>query len=165
MTGAKDNETVTVGGLLGNCKQKPTKSGNGIMGYAVLEGLTGSVECVVFPRTLQQVQNLFHDDSAVIVTGTLNIREDRENSLLIQSISELCQKPKKIYINIPGLDGEKMQKLIEFLKQYPGTDAVIACDGERKLAKAVPTEYSVGCSDHFIRAAKAQFGERQVVVR
>ena len=72
----KDNDMVTVAGLLTQCKQKPTRAGTGLMGYAVLEGITGSVEAVLFPRTLQQVGGLFVDDAAVLTLAFKFVHDD-----------------------------------------------------------------------------------------
>jgi DNA polymerase-3 subunit alpha len=88
-TGVKDNAIVSVGGMFTSCKQKPTKTGSGLMGFANLEGVTGSVEAVLFPKTLQAYASLFYEDSPVIARGKLNIREDRPNSLLIEELRAL----------------------------------------------------------------------------
>jgi DNA polymerase-3 subunit alpha len=164
-TEIKDEMQVTVGGMLTLCKQRPTRSGNGIMGYATLEGVTGSVEAVVFPRTLQQIGELFFDDTPVLVKGKLNIREDRANSLLIDSLTPLRDAGRSVYIKFPMLDEETMRRTCSFLKQYSGQTPVILYDASKKIAKGVPKEYYVDLDGMFREEAMERFGTDAVVVK
>ena len=131
----KDEEQVLVGGLLTQCKQRPTRSGSGLMGYAVLEGITGSVEAVLFPRTLQQAGHLFVDDAPVLARGKLNIREDRANSLLIDELKPLGESNRSLYIRFDSLPEDVMQRACAFLKRFPGETPVCSMTRRRELAK------------------------------
>ena len=161
----QDEEMVTVGGLLTQCKQKPTRAGNSLMGYAVLEGITGSVEAVIFPRTLQQVGSLFVDDAPVLVRGKLNIREDRANSLLVEEMKPLGEANRSLYIRFDSLPEDLVTKTCGFLKKYPGTIPVILYDAAKKIGKGVPKEYNVTLSDAFLTAAEERFGKECVKIK
>ena len=161
----KDEEQVLVGGLLTQCKQKPTRSGNGLMGYAVLEGITGSVEAVLFPRTLQQAGSLFVDDAPVLARGRLNIREDRANSLLIDEIKPLGEVNKTVYIRFESLPESETQRACAFLKRYPGETPVVLYDAAKKLGKGVPKEYYVAVTDAFLAAAEDRFGKECIKLK
>ena len=161
----KDEEQVLVGGLLTQCKQKPTRSGNGLMGYAVLEGITGSVEAVLFPRTLQQAGSLFVDDAPVLARGRLNIREDRANSLLIDEIKPLGEVNKTVYIRFESLPESETQRACSFLKRYPGETPVVLYDAAKKLGKGVPKEYYVAVTDAFLAAAEDRFGKECIKLK
>lgn len=165
-TGAiKDEELVTVGGLLTQCKQRPTRSGSGLMGYAVLEGITGSVEAVLFPRTLQQAGHLFVDDAPVLARGKLNIREDRVNSLLIDEIKPLGEANRSLYIRFDSLPDDVMARACAFLKRYPGETPVVLYDAAKKIGKSAPKEYFVAISDAFLAAAEDRFGKDCVKIK
>ena len=161
----RDEEQVTVGGLLTQCKQKPTRSGSGLMGYAVLEGITGSVEAVLFPRTLQQAGSLFVDDAPVLARGRLNIREDRANSLLIDEIKPLGEANRNVYIRFDTLPEDEMQRTCSFLKRYSGETPVVLYDAAKKLGKGVPKEYYVAVTDAFLAAAEDRFGKESVKLK
>ncbi|MDP3448217.1 MAG: DNA polymerase III subunit alpha, partial [Eubacteriales bacterium] len=161
----KDEEQVIVGGLLTQCKQRPTRSGNGLMGYAVLEGITGSVEAVLFPRTLQQAGHLFVDDAPVLARGKLNIREDRANSLLIDEIKPLGEANRSIYIRFDSLPDDVMARACAFLKRYPGDTPVVLYDAAKKIGKSAPKEYFVAISDAFLSAAEDRFGKEYVKLK
>ena len=160
--GLEDNAYVTVGGLLTACKTRPTKNNNGMMGYANLEGVTGSVECVIFPRTLQLYGRYFHDDAPVLVKGRLNIREDRVNSLLIEEMTDLEGASKKLYIRLPVLsDSYKVQKIIQ---NYPGQTPIVLVDSKR-VAKAAPWDWNVKVDEELMSTLQAVFGKENVILR
>jgi DNA polymerase-3 subunit alpha len=161
----KDNDMVTVAGLLTQCKQKPTRAGTGLMGYAVLEGVTGSVEAVLFPRTLQQVGPLFVDDAAVLARGKLNIRDDRANSLLIEELQPLGEAGKSLYIQFPMLTEQATTLACAFLKKYPGKTPVVLCDAAKRTGKGVPKEFYVDLSDAFFAAAEDRFGKESIKIK
>ena len=135
------------------------------MGYAVLEGITGSVEAVIFPRTLQQVGSLFVDDAPVLVRGKLNIREDRANSLLVEEMKPLGEANRSLYIRFDSLPEDLVTKTCGFLKKYPGTIPVILYDAAKKIGKGVPKEYNVTLSDAFLTAAEERFGKECVKIK
>ena len=164
-SGVMDNAFVTVGGMLTQCKQKPTRSGTGLMGYAVLEGITGSVEAVLFPRTLQQVGSAFVDDAPVLVKGKLNIREDRANSLLVDEIQPLNEAGRSVYIKFDTLNDETMRQACAFLKKSPGRMPVILYDSSKRIAKGVPEAFYVDANETFLEEAERRFGEDSVKIK
>jgi len=182
-TGIRDNANILAGGMLTSCKQKPTKSSSGMMGYANLEGITGRVEVVLFPRTLQSYASLFFEDSPVQVRGKLNIREDRGNSLLIEELKPLSEvdavsplmtasenpEPRlpesvweTIYLRFSTLNDENMRSVTTLLQKYPGDTPIVLYDAATKLGKLVPAELHVKACDAFISEATALLGEENV---
>ena len=83
-----DGQTVHMGGILTEVRQKATKAGN-LMGFATLEDLTGTIEALVFPKVLERVSTELQPDEAVILTGRLSIREDEEPKLLLDTVEPL----------------------------------------------------------------------------
>ena len=163
LTGIADNATVRVGGLLTACKQKPTKSGNGLMGYAVLEGVAGSCEVVLFPRTLQQHAALFLDDTPVLVRGRLNIREDRANSLLVEELKPLADAVQRtFYLRLPALTDDAMRRAVTFLKAHPGNAPVVLVDGAKRIQRRAPQNLYLDASDAVLREAESLFGKDNV---
>ena len=161
-TTLEDNAYVTVGGLLTACKTRPTKGNTGMMGYANLEGVTGTVETVIFPRTLQLYGCYFHDDAPVLVKGRLNIREDRVNSLLIEELTDLEGASKKLFIRLPVLsDSYKVQKIIQ---NYPGQTPIVLVDAKRQ-AKGAPRDWNVKVDEELMSTLQAVFGKENVILR
>lgn len=164
-SGLADNSSVVVGGMLTQCRQKPTKSGNGLMGYAILEGVTGSVEVVLFPRTLQQYASLFLDDTPVRVRGKLNIRDERGNSLLADELTALAAPQTKVFLRFAALTDDEIKKASAFLKRFPGPAPVVLFDSAKRLAKGVPDNLYVTVSDAFLECAAETFGKENVIIQ
>ena len=179
-TGIRDNASLTVGGMLTNCKQKPTKSGSSLMGYATLEGITGSVEAVLFPQTLQACASIFTDDTPVIARGRLNIREDRANSLLIESLAALNEPPpmpededyrsagdgaKTVYLRFDAIDGAAMDGVMALLKRHAGDTPVVLFDAAANKGRRVPPNLYIRATPAFLSEAGALFGEDNVKCR
>ena len=163
ITGVGDNASVQVGGMLTACRQKPTKSGNGLMGYAVLEGVTGSCEAVLFPRTLQQYGDLFQDDMPVLVSGRLNIREDRANSLLVERMQPLGDAIQRtFYLRLPTLTDEEMRRAVTFLKAHPGKSPVVLVDAAKRIRRQAPPNLYLDATDDVLREAEEFFGRENV---
>ena len=163
ITGVGDNAAVQVGGMLTACRQKPTKSGNGLMGYAVLEGVTGSCEAVLFPRTLQQYGDLFLDDMPVLVSGRLNIREDRANSLLVERMQPLGDAIQRtFYLRLPALTDEEMRRAVTFLKAHPGRSPVVLVDAAKRIRRQAPPNLYLDATDDVLREAEELFGRENV---
>ena len=165
VTGVSDSSGVEVGGMLSSCKQRPAKNGNGMVGYAELEGVTGRVECVLFPRTLQQCGNLFYDDSPVAVRGKLNIREERTNSLLIEDLRPLAALQQTVFLRFASLTPDEMRRAAAFLRQYPGATPVVLFDAAKRIQKGVPENLYIEATDKFFQAAEAEFGKDNVKLK
>ena len=165
VTGVSDGSGVEVGGMLSSCKQRPAKNGNGMVGYAELEGVTGRVECVLFPRTLQQCGNLFYDDSPVAVRGKLNIREERTNSLLIEDLRPLAALQQTVFLRFASLTPDEMRRAAAFLRQYPGATPVVLFDAAKRIQKGVPENLYIEATDRFLQAAEAEFGKDNVKLK
>lgn len=165
VTGVSDGSGVEVGGMLSSCKQRPAKNGNGMVGYAELEGVTGRVECVLFPRTLQQCGNLFYDDSPVAVRGKLNIREERTNSLLIEDLRPLAVLQQTVFLRFASLTPDEMRRAAAFLRQYPGATPVVLFDAAKRIQKGVPENLYIEATDKFLQAAEAEFGKDNVKLK
>ena len=160
-----DEALVTVGGMLTSCKQRPTKSGTGLIGLGVLEGHSGSVELMLFPKTLQACAGQFFDENIVEITGRISIREDRANSILVDTLSSLKDAMQTLYIRLPYLDAEQQRRVRRITHPYPGGTAVVLYDTAKKLAKGAPKEWAVNPSESLLRALKAEFGEENVVLK
>ncbi|MBR4905747.1 MAG: DNA polymerase III subunit alpha [Clostridia bacterium] len=161
----QDEMLVTVGGMLSNCKQRPTKSGSGLIGLGVLEGHSGTVELMLFPKTLQTCSAQFFDENIVEITGRISIREDRANSILVDSLTSLKDAMQTLYIRLPLLDAEQQKRVRAITHSYPGSTSVVLYDTAKKIAKGAPKDWSVNPTESLLRALKAEFGEENIVLK
>ena len=75
-------------GSLSNIRTKATKSG-APMAYAVLEDLTGTIELVLFPKTLAAVTSSLAEGQVAVVSGRLSLREDQPPSVIVDRVTAI----------------------------------------------------------------------------
>ncbi len=164
LSAPRDNERVRTGGILSNVERKPTRNGDNMMGYAVLEGVTGSVELVLFPRTLAQVGDVFFPARSVMVSGKLNMRENQKNSILVDELLPLQSVVPTLYLRFSELTGDRAKDAVGLLSRFPGNVPVVLYDmatGQRRLS---PKELHVNLSEAFLREARAFAGDDNVKI-
>ncbi len=82
---ALDNQKVRVVSTIVKTKFMTTKS-NTMMAFTNIEDLTGTMEVIVFPKTLENCRGALQDNAVVVVDGRLSVREDEPAKLLAQEI-------------------------------------------------------------------------------
>ncbi len=83
-----DGRRVRLGGILSDVRSKTTKA-NALMGFVVLEDLTGQIEGLVFPRVWERISAELTPDNPVVLTGRLSVREDEAPKLLVDEVQPL----------------------------------------------------------------------------
>lgn len=134
----RDGQSIIVGGIITEVNTKMTRN-NQLMAFIVLEDLFGTIECIVFPRTLTTYANLIREESFVVLKGTLNIKEDEQPKVLVNTISSLTKVPKeelktldrinnnrKLFIKISNKkDLQLIESIKPTLKKHRGTVPII----------------------------------------
>ncbi len=135
-----DGMTVEMGAVITSVKKIATKSGQTMLAV-VLEDLYGSCEGVIFPKLYDKLKDLAEVDSVVKVKGKLQIRDEREPSIIIDDISLLsggAEKttfvPKKQYLGLK-FNGQSADEVQDILLAYPGDITVIfKIDGKNMVS-------------------------------
>ena len=71
----KDGDRVKTMGIINHVKKKVTKS-DSTMAFIDLEDMTGSIETVIFPKTLLENSHLVSEGNVLVFYGRLDVRED-----------------------------------------------------------------------------------------
>lgn len=97
----KDGEKVIIGGIITNVNKKVTRA-NEMMAFIEVEDLYGTIEVIIFPRTLSKYKEIIFEDQIIILKGRVNLREGEAPKLISEDISPFCQyeEEKKIYVKI-----------------------------------------------------------------
>ncbi len=133
-----DSEKVALAGLVTALKRSVTKRGE-TMAYFVLEDLTGSLDALVFPKTLPQYNNYLQNDLPVIVTGRVN-RQEEKVKLFVEKMGMLEAKAVKhnretLYLKMPLYEeNETLNGLQKILNEHPGdTPLYLFYPSDKKL--------------------------------
>lgn len=112
-----DEERVILGGIIAEYNQKITRN-NTMMAFLKLEDLTGIIEVIVFPKTLDKVRENLKEDALVVIKGRISIKEDELPKLICESIEPLEKiNTSKVYLRTKNLAEGKA--LMEELKKMP----------------------------------------------
>ena len=113
----QDEQRVILGGIIAEYNQKITRN-NTMMAFLKLEDLTGVIEVIVFPKTLDKLRNNLKADGLVLIKGRVSIKEDELPKLICESVEPLEKiDSSKVYIRSKNIDEAK--KLILELKSMP----------------------------------------------
>jgi DNA-directed DNA polymerase III (polc) len=164
----QDNDRVILGGILAGVNQKVTRN-NSIMAFLKLEDLTGTIEVIVFPKTLEKVKELCVTDSLVIVKGRLSLKEDEMPKLICESIEPLEKvNTSKVYLRVEDIVTAKKlsQNLKElFIKDYLGDTPVYIFASKEKQNFRVPRDRWISLDSDVITMLRETLGEENVKIQ
>ena len=85
LTGRRDGDWATVGGMITETKKIRTKKGDPMM-FATLDDLEGSVELLVFGNALNSAGELLAPDSIVLVRGRVDHKDRETTCIIVQQV-------------------------------------------------------------------------------
>lgn len=78
----QDDQIVSVAGIVQSVKMKTTRN-NSMMAYVTVEDDTASMEMLAFSNVLSQYGSYLAENAAVVITGRLSMREDKDPQIVI----------------------------------------------------------------------------------
>jgi len=138
----EDDESVTVAGMLIAVRRTMTKAQQQML-IATLEDMSGSVECIVFPKSYAQLQAAFVPDAIVTIKGRVRFRERRgtvpgddaplELSITVNEVKpferrDLPPLPKGWHVT--ALSKREIDALARLLDESPGAVPIVLHVGE-----------------------------------
>lgn len=162
----KDNQTVILGGILTEVNQKVTRN-NTIMAFLKLEDLSGEIEVIVFPRTLDRVRESISEDALVTIKGRISLKEDEPPKLICEKIEGLEKvDSNKIYIR--AADEEAVKKVNYELRrgfeEYKGESAIYVFNASNNKSYRLAREAWLNLDTDIITILKEKYGEDNVKV-
>ena len=138
-----DGQLVTLAGVISSARTRTTKN-NSLMSYVVLEDDSGSMELIVFQKTLDACGAFIRENEIVIAKGRLSARDEKEPQLMCDSIRPISDAAapgspareegrRRIYVRLPSRDDPRLRHLELVLKMFPGSEQMIIwCEAEQK---------------------------------
>lgn len=129
-------KSVKIGGIITSVRKTVTKNGNNEMAFVRLEDDTGTIEVVVFPRIYQETKNLWNPESALLISGKVDARDERL-SVILESANDLksteLNEPK--IINLPeNISPAVLSSLNNLLRGNSGNDTIdLVFKGGKKI--------------------------------
>jgi DNA polymerase-3 subunit alpha len=91
----RDGDWVKVGGMITESKKIRTRSGTPMM-FATVDDLDGSVEIVVFEKTLAAVEQVVAADEIVLVRGRVDHKEAGKSCIIVQDVERFAPSDAEI---------------------------------------------------------------------
>ena len=136
----QDDQIVSVAGIVQNVKMKTTRN-NSMMSYVTVEDDTAAIEMLAFSNVLNQYGGYLRDNSAVVITGRLSIRDEKEPQIVInraRPISDYADgtvqpepAPQQVnrngtlYLRLPSEQDRRYPKIKAILNMFPGENGVV----------------------------------------
>jgi len=159
-----DEQRVVLGGILASVNQKITRN-NTMMAFLQLEDLTGTIEVIVFPKTLDRVRESIKEDSLVVIKGRISIKEDELPKLICETIEPLEKiNSSKVYIKVENMNHAKafIKEARAIPEEYKGDTAVYLFTSNDRKQYRGPRDIWINIDSDAISYLKELMGEDNV---
>ena len=137
----QDDQIVSVAGIVQAIKMKTTRN-NSMMAYVTVEDDTASIEMLAFSNVLSQFGGYLKENSAVVITGRLSIRDEKEPQIVInraRPITDFSESPENavsvqseeskvlrgtLYLKLEGEHDPNYRKVRAVVNMFPGDSVV-----------------------------------------
>ncbi len=139
----EDDQIVSVAGIVQQVKMKTTRN-NSVMSYVTVEDDTAAIEMLAFSNVIGQYGGYLRENSPVVVTGRLSLRDDKEPQIVINRARPISDfehgglpeeaVPERrenrthtgtLYLRLPGEEGKLFPKVRAILNMFPGESSVV----------------------------------------
>jgi len=145
----RDNEWVTIGGMITECKRIRTRKGDHMM-FATLDDLTASVEMLIFKADSTANADILEVDRLLIVRGRVEHKEEGEIKFIAQDVEAFeptaeevvaaevlaaaAPVAKRVTIDVdPGVPDSFLHELRDICANNPGDHELLLVVGRRSL--------------------------------
>ena len=138
----RDDQIVSVAGIVQSVKMKTTRS-NSMMAYVTVEDDTAAIEMLAFSNVLNQFGGYLKENSPVVITGRLSIRDEKEPQIVVNRARPMSdfadeepvpepEMPRDnrihqgtLYLRLPSEDQKLYPKVKAILNMFPGDSGVV----------------------------------------
>ncbi len=162
---AEDGAIKKVGGVITNLQRKWTRKGD-LMAVFDLEDLEGSVEVMVFPRTMQEHGPKLEDDTIVLIRGRLENSDDLPKLFAqdIEVVEDLSDnRPVRVRLESISDDQGKIADLKSILSAHPGDSPVELHLSDRRVIR-LPDDYAVNNANGVVAELRVLLGPDAILV-
>ena len=162
----RDDERVTIGGMITEKRVKYTKS-NQMMAYVMLEDLVGSVEVIMFPKAFEKYSAKVAEDAKVFISGRVQIEDEKDAKLICESVESFSDKPRKLWIKLRNKEEHDALEveIRQLLSDSDGRDEVVIYLAEEKQMKSLGRSLTVNAEGLLLDKLKEKLGDESIVVQ
>lgn len=162
----KDGDRVIIGGIVSFASRKVTRN-NTLMAFMKVEDLSGMIEIIVFPKTLERYTALVNEDEMVLVKGRVSLKSDEDAKIICESISVLEKiDSSKVYIRVENIEKAKeINKLLKFVvKDFKGETPIYLFANKEKQKFLIGKDAWIDLNSEILSVLRQKFGEENIKV-
>ena len=180
----QDDQIVSVAGIVQTVKMKTTRN-NSMMAYITLEDDTAAIEMLAFSNVLSQFGGYLKENSPVVITGRLSLRDDKDPQIVINRARPMSdfeggvpeepreeryerrsQGPKLIpgntlYLQLTGESDPRYRKVRAIVNMFPGDGVVKVFFADTRRLRGARAAFD----SRMIAELRNVLGEPNVVVK
>ena len=174
----RDEQIVSVAGIVQAVKMKTTRS-NSMMAYVTVEDDTAAMEMLAFSNVLNQYGGYLRENSPVVITGRLSIRDEKEPQIVINRARPMSdfagqepvpepEQPREnrvhqgtLYLRLPSEDQTLYPKVKAILNMFPGESGVVLFFENTRQRRGTRSVIM----DNMLSELKNVLGEANVVLK
>ena len=172
----QDDQIVSVAGVVQTVKMKTTRN-NSMMAYVTLEDDTAAIEMLAFSNVLNQFGGYLKENQAVVITGRLSMRDDKEPQIVInraRPISDFAnaeperEEPKPVnetkkvlYLRLDSENSASFQPVKASLQMFPGDTNVVLYFADTGVRRGT----RCALDEQLLQKLKELLGEGNIVLK
>ncbi len=126
----RDGQMVSVAGVISTYRTRTTRN-NTLMAYVNLEDDTAAMELLCFSRVLNDSGAYIRENAAILATGKISVRDEKDPQLMVDTIAPLDgekgkqEAGKTLWLRLPSREDPRVRKVKLALSFFPGEEAVV----------------------------------------
>ena len=171
----KDNDRVLILGLISSVKKKITKN-DSTMAFVNLEDTYGSIEVIVFPKTLTENPTMFYEGNIVLLRGRVSMREDEDTKIVCETV-EPCpsesslteekktekKKVKGLFLRFDTVDSPQIECCRRLLTIFDGKTPLYYYFSDIKEYRRNPIKHGIDVNSVLLRELRKILGDANVI--
>jgi DNA polymerase-3 subunit alpha len=171
----KDGDDVTVMGIIQSKTLKTTKNSS-TMAFVTLDDGSGSIEAVIFPKTLELFKTKINNDAIVLIKGKISVKEEETPKILCNEIKTADEAAKAanvsndnsrkgLFLKFESEKSSLLEKAKSITSIFDGeTVLYFYFDDTKKYMKA-PKSMWVSVNDLLLNELNELLGKSNVIVK
>ena len=161
----KDNQNVTIGGMITEKTIKYTKN-NKTMAFLTVEDLFGTVEVIVFPRDYEKYSRYLIEDEKVFISGHANVEEDKNGKLICEKIYSFDDTIRELWLQFATKEefAEKEQMIYSLLSESDGKDEIVIYIASPRAMKRLGKNHTIRVNSEIVNNLTNFLGKNNVKV-
>ena len=170
----KDDQIISVAGIVQSVKMKTTRN-NSMMAYVTVEDDTASVEMLAFSNVLSQFGGYLKENSPVVVTGRVSIRDEKEPQIVINRARPISDFEDRVpqeeqaavpsggtlYLQLTGEEDPRYGKVKAVLNMFPGNGKAVLFFADTRQRRGTQAAFD----ERMLTELKNILGDGNVVLK